>query len=235
MLRNERQEQAWSSERGPCGENESCMSVESECGRAEKSIWAAVADELAFGMLLVDRQRRLVQANRAAMCELRIARCLRLMGDLIEPVEISEMARFQRVLDGAQRGRRGYLMLGGTADGTAVAFLPVQDAGLSDGVCAALVFERRVDAAGLGLYFYSQACQLTQGEGRVLAGLSEGLDVAQVAAGIGCAVNTVRTHVRNLLAKTGQTTLRALVGRLGRLPPVACRIVPGANERRMPV
>ena len=231
MFRNESQEQSWEGEiEGTPGVG-ALFGLEPHGGEPYGVAWAALMDEFAFGLAIVDRGRRLLHANRAADAEFRHACCLRVNREVVEAVSPFELARFQQAVEDAECGRRSYLALGGHGAKTEIAFLPVADSDFRGQACAALVFERRPGVSGLGLYFFAQVYRLTRGEQRVLSALSEGLSVAEAGTHIGCAVNTVRTHVRNLLAKTGQRNLRALIGRLGLLPPVASRLGFGRPAR----
>jgi DNA-binding CsgD family transcriptional regulator len=184
---------------------------------------AALFDELSFGVALVDRQGRLVHASRAARLQLQSQRGLRIVDDAVSAEAAAESAALQRALEGACNGRRSYLAFGGGASRLDVAILPIGDGGRDGMPMAAMVFEKSAGSGGLALYFFSQAYHLTRTEQAVLSELCDGASVVDAAKRLGSSVHTVRTHVRSILTKTGQQNLRALIRRVGMLPPVGAR------------
>lgn len=68
---------------------------------------------------------------------------------------------------------------------------------------------------------------LTRAEADVAVALSAGEAVADIARRSGVGQETVRTHVKRCLAKSGASSQRAFVALLGHLPPV--RMEPGAS------
>lgn len=183
---------------------------------------AALFDELSFGIAVVDLDGNLLHASRAARMQLQARRGLRLTGEAIEAIFPEEAAALQKALAGAATGRRSYLAFGRSSDRLDVAVLPLDLAG-SARPAAALVFEKSAGSGGLGLYFFAQAYHLTRSEQSVLTELSDGSSVIDAAGRLGTSVHTSRTHVRNILQKTGQQNLRALIRRVGMLPPVGAR------------
>ena len=231
MYRESFQEQGWGAgmtEESGAGKGQAargeCMN---QTGDGNGMAWAALFDELAFGVAIVDARRRLLHASQAARAELGMRRGLRLASGVVEATLPRDSAALQKAIDGVQSGRRSYLAFGLDGGKSDIAVLPMPDTVPGGPVYSALVFEKSPQASGLGLYFFAQAYRLTRCEQRVLAALCDGLTVVDVAARLGCAVNTARTHVRNLLIKTGQQSLRALAGRIGMLPPVASRVAFG--------
>ena len=231
MYRDSFQEQGWGTgmtDESGAGKGQAARA---ECmNRPENGngmAWAALFDELAFGVAIVDARRRLLHASQAARGELGMRRGLRLAGGVVEATLPRDAAALQKAIDGVQSGRRSYLAFGLDGGKSDIAVLPMPDTVPDGPVYSALVFEKSPQASGLGLYFFAQAYRLTRCEQRVLAALCDGLTVVDVAARLGCAANTARTHVRNLLIKTGQQSLRALAGRIGMLPPVASRVAFG--------
>ncbi len=204
-----------------------CSAYSTETEKGANVAWAALFDELAFGVAIVDARRRLLHASQAARGELGMRRGLRLAGGVVEATLPRDAVALQKAIDGVQSGRRSYLAFGLDGGKSDIAVLPMPDTVPGGPVYSALVFEKSPQASGLGLYFFAQAYRLTRCEQRVLAALCDGLTVVDVAARLGCAANTARTHVRNLLIKTGQQSLRALAGRIGMLPPVASRVAFG--------
>ena len=183
---------------------------------------AALFDELSFGIAVVDLDGTLLHASRAARMQLQARRGLRLAGEAIEAIYPEEAAALKKALAGAATGRRSYLAFGRGADRVDVAVLPLDLRGAAR-PAAALVFEKNDGSDGLGLYFFAQAYRLTRSEQSVLTELCDGSTVIDAAGRLGTSVHTSRTHVRNILQKTGQQNLRALIRRVGMLPPVGAR------------
>ena len=190
---------------------------------------AGLLDELAFGLAIIDAQRHLLHASRAARQELAAMRGLRLHDGIIEATQADEAAALQKAVDAAQSGKRGYLMFGQGEQRGGVAILPLAEPAPGDPVEVALVFEKAALGNDLGLYFFAQAYRLTRSEQKVLGVLSSGKSVVEVAGELKSSVHTTRTHVRGILVKTGQQSLRGLIKRLGMLPPVAMRIAGAAG------
>jgi DNA-binding CsgD family transcriptional regulator len=184
---------------------------------------AALFDELSFGVALADRQGRLVHASRAARMQLQSHRGLRIVDDAVIAESAAESAALQRALEGACNGRRSYLAFGAGTSRLDVAILPIGASGRGGVPMAAMVFEKSAGSGGLALYFFAQAYHLTRTEQAVLSELCDGASVIDAAKTLGNSVHTVRTHVRSILTKTGQQNLRALIRRIGMLPPVGAR------------
>ena len=185
--------------------------------------WLALLDELAFGIAVVDSQRRLAHANRVARASFGAGCGLRLADSVLEATSNADAPALREALASALAGRRRYLSLGPDGAKACMAVLPLALDASHQAPLIALVFERDSRSSGLGMYFFARAHHISSAEERVLVALADGASVGEVAGQVGCAQNTARTHVRNLLQKTGLANLRMLVARLGRLPPVASR------------
>lgn len=200
--------------------------------RQERGPGAALAgllDELAFGLAIVDAQRHLLHASRAARHNLAGMHGLRLIDGVIEATQPEEAATLQKAIDAAQSGKRGYLMFGQGEHRGGVAILPLGEPAPGYPVQVALVFEKAALGNDLGLHFFAQAYRLTRSEQAVLGVLSSGKSVVEVAGELKSSIHTARTHVRGILVKTGQQSLRGLIKRLGMLPPVAMRVAGAAG------
>lgn len=190
---------------------------------------AGLLDELAFGLAIVDAHRHLLHASRAARQQLARAHGLRLTDGHVEATQPEDGASLQKAIDAAQNGKRGYLMFGRGEHRAGVAIVPLSEATWGDTVQVALVFEKAALGSDLGLYFFAQAYRLTRSEQVVLGVLSSGKSVVEVARELKSSVNTARTHVRGILVKTGLQSVRALIKRLGMLPPLAARVACSAR------
>ena len=185
--------------------------------------FGALFDEFSFGVAIVGAGGKLLHASRAALMQLQSCRGLRLADGLVEAASPADAVALRQALSGAAAGRRSYLVLGAPNARLDVAFLPVSSSGCIGPSAATLVFEKCAGSSGLGLYFFARAYSLTRTEQFVLGELCEGISVVEVARRKGSAVQTVRTHVRNILMKTSEPNLRSLVRRVGLMPPIGAR------------
>jgi hypothetical protein len=185
-------------------------------------------DELSFGVAVVDLRREVLYASRIALTRLQGDGRLQIVNGSIEAATQQDNEVLEKAIEGTRVGRRSYVALGWGKLATDIAVLPQPSWGVP---AAALVFEKSQEESGLGLYFFARAHNLTPAEERLLAILCEGVGVPTAAQRVGCAINTARTHIRGLLQKTGQPSLRALVGRIGNLPPVTTRVSSTAAKR----
>ncbi len=192
-----------------------------------QSSLVALLDELSFGVAVVDLQRHVLYASRIALARLHGRGRLQVMGGVIEAATREDTDVLDQAIEVTRSGRRSYIALGWGAGATDIAVLPLPSWEVP---AAALVFEKNQEESGLGLYFFARAHNLTHAEERLLALLCEGGGVLAAAERAGCALNTARSHVRGLLKKTGQPTLRALVGRVGNLPAVGTRVSSKPDE-----
>lgn len=188
---------------------------------ANQSSLVALLDELSFGVAVVDLRRHLLYASRVALARLQGRGRLQVVGDVIEAATRQDTDVLEQAIKDTRSGRRSYIALGWGSAATDIAVLPLPSWEVP---AAALVFEKSQEESALGLYFFARGHNLTHAEERLLTLLCEGACVLGAAERAGCAVNTARTHVRGLLRKTGQPTLRALVARVGNLPPVGTRV-----------
>jgi hypothetical protein len=184
---------------------------------------STLLDELSFGVAVVDDHGTLLHASRAARMQLQSQHGLAIRDGMIETQNPDDDRDFRRALVAAADGRRSYLAVGHAGKRLDVAVLPIEFRCLNGDPVAILVFEKSAGSGGLCLYFFAQAYGLTRAEQSVLAELSDGASVVEAARQLGSSVHTVRTHVRNILSKTGQANLRALTRRIGMLPPVGAR------------
>ncbi|MBL8383128.1 MAG: helix-turn-helix transcriptional regulator [Burkholderiales bacterium] len=191
-------------------------------GSAASLPLAALFNELAFGVAIIDRDGGVVHVSRAARLMMQAGRGLRLAEGRVIAEDAASGAALARGVTGAIEGRRSYLAFGQGDGRMDVAVVPLAGAQFAEPL-AALIFERASGSNGLALYFFAQAYRLTRTEHAVLGELGEGLSVVEAARALDSSVHTLRTHVRNILAKTGVPNLRGLVRRIGMLPPVGAR------------
>ena len=198
-------------------------------GWSAPSCLTALLDELSFGIALVQPDGRLIHASRSARAQLKAGRGLRLAGDVVEAEVPADLPALQRAIEDASAGRRSYASFGRGAGRLEAAFLPLDAPGES-GAAAAIVFEKSAGSGALGMYFFARAYGLTRAEQGVLNQLCDGWSVIEASRNLGSSVHTARTHVRNILSKTGQRNLRDLMRRIGMLPPVGAHFA-SANAK----
>lgn len=179
-------------------------------------------DQFSFGIAFVDMQQRLVYASRMAKERFSGNAGLTLVNMKIRAPTASDTAALHRAILTTRAGHRSCLAIGSNEGLIHLAVLPLD--GTDEDPLAVLIFEKRQVSDGLGLYFFARAHHLTGAEERLLAALCEGVSVSEAATNFGCAFNTARAHVRSVLLKTGLTSLRALIARVGNLPPLTTRV-----------
>lgn len=188
---------------------------------AGSRLWLAdMLDEIDYGMILVAGQGRLLHANSCARGRLRAADGLRIESGRVtacEPRDRAELA--SAIHDAATRGLRRLVQVAGTTQPVPVAVMPMRDAG--SGEARALVTMSRSHVCEpLSTDCFARGHGLTHTECRVLHALCAGHSPAGIAAALGVALSTVRTHIGTIRAKTGAPTVRELLRRVAQLPPM---------------
>ncbi|MFO1105015.1 MAG: helix-turn-helix transcriptional regulator [Amaricoccus sp.] len=183
----------------------------------ERATFAAVLDGLAFGVLLVARDLKLLHANRAGEAMLRAADPLGIRnGRIVAPNGLSAalQAALAAPLDGI--GRRGLGIPTRRIDGEELVLhlLPLADANPLPGAAAALFVAPATTPRPAPLDAIAALFDLTPAETRVLELLGAGRTNAEIAEGLGIAVSTVRTHVLRLFEKTATHRQAELVALL---------------------
>jgi len=186
-------------------------------------------DELAFGLVVLGANARVLLCNQAARDEL--DRC-RVLGErehhlYARTQEGSKQLRF--ALDEVQRGQRSLLHL--VNDGAMVSLVasPPPAEYEAAQATAILLFAKPAVCEPISLALFCRCHKLTKTEEHVLGILCLGYSTPEIATQMSVAVSTVRSHVRSLCAKTGTSGVRSLVNLVAVLPPVA------AGQRLAPV
>lgn len=89
---------------------------------------------------------------------------------------------------------------------------------------AEAVFLRVRTEAGPRMLAFAREHELNSAETSVFLGLCAGVPVRRIAANAGVAVSTVRSHVASIRAKTGASTIRALLEAASVVPPPLRRL-----------
>ena len=193
----------------------------------------SVLDKLLVGLVILDASGRLVVANATARSCCEAAGTLRLDGRL-RAMPPQTDAKLQRLIqdtamtangresrDGGlvaveKRSRLGSLLL---------EVMPIRDDGLPDGenIKGAAVFI--IDPASplkLSVASLTKIFKLTPTEHEVADALLNGAQVRQIAEQRGNSIETVRTHLKNILSKTGSSSQLDLMRlTMKATPPIA--------------
>jgi DNA-binding NarL/FixJ family response regulator len=170
----------------------------------------AVADEAADGRQLLDAVRRdpgidvaLVDIRMPVLDGLHATRELAAMPHAPAVIVVTTFDDDAYVLDAIASGARGFLLKRCSAGDLIAAVRTVAggEAILSAEVTGAVL--DRVRAAGKTTRVDLRAFQLTARESDVLALIGAGLNNTEIAGRLHLSMSTVKTHVTNVLAKTG--------------------------------
>ena len=179
------------------------------------SLLARTLEALPCPVLLLDDERRMLLANRAAHARLQAGEALtELRGRLVAggaDREAFEADWAAMCADSAGTGRTFALRRNGESAGLLLDVTALDGAGERIWLLrlAETTASRRQLAAGWRLQF-----ALTASECRVGLALLEHGDAVSVAAALGVAGNTVRSHLKTMFAKTGTHSQAALALRL---------------------
>lgn len=192
-------------------------------------------DLIDLAILLLDRGARIAYANRAAREVLAEGDVARLCHGRLATFGVKTSAGLQGALSGAGRGGgtrapHGAVVPLADRDGTVRAaawVLPLTGchAGGADGAgsgCAAVVIRAIGRRGHVSSEFFARGYGITRAERRLLETLADGLTVAEACQTLKVSLNTVKSHLKSLFAKTGtnrQAELMRLV--LNTMPPAS--------------
>ena len=187
-------------------------------GRATASQMALLLDELAYGCLLISFNGSLLEANLVGKDELAKRVPLRLEDGFVRAYFRRDAALLHQSLRAAEAGRKTLLTLGaGNEPSLSIAVIP----SCADGEgWAALVLSRASVCDPLMLCLFARNHHITGTEEKVLALLSQGRSAPEIAAEMGVAVSTIRTHIQSACAKANRKGIRNLLAQLATLPPL---------------
>jgi len=212
---------------------------------SEPSLLRMALNQMDYGLVVVDTDSAMVQfANglgRAALPSVTdpsdtppSGTGLRLLHGRVLAQRPCDNDTFRRMLARARAGLRGYLCLGGEAQMSAVAVLPLVSQRtersaqppemLGSAVLPAyalLIFAKQQLCDDSTMALFARDRGLTSAEGQVLAQVCKGLRPAQIADNHGVRISTVRTQLRSIRLKTCCETIRDLVQKVSVLPPMA--------------
>jgi DNA-binding CsgD family transcriptional regulator len=187
---------------------------------AGQDLLMALMDELAYGVLVIGLDGRVIHANLAARNELERPCGLSLNGEVLHAPLADDARTLQDALAKAAEGKRSLISLLGGGTCLTLAVVPLRgEAGVPARV--ALFFARAAVYESLMLCFFARSHGLTNTEEHVLGILCQGYSTPDIARQMKVAVSTVRSHVRSMCGKTRSSGVRELVNRVAVLPPVA--------------
>jgi DNA-binding CsgD family transcriptional regulator len=193
---------------------------------------ASAMDELACGVIIVDRQGHLLHSNLAAEAVLMRSDCVAIVEGKVTVIHKADERQFSEALLGAASGKRSMVALGGLSH-TTVAVVPLRNtSGQASEPRFALMFSRAGVCESLMLSFFSRSYRLTTTEERVLGLMCTGLTAPEMAQQLHVGEATIRTHVRNICTKTHSNGIRDIVKRLAMLPPLMAAVMPSAMVTR---
>lgn len=193
-----------------------------------QSLATMALNELASGMIIIDQYARVLHRNPAADAVLARGDCVAIDSGHITVTHMPDVRKFSQALTLAAAGQRSMIALGARSHIT-VAVIPLQSA--QNGYSAvnpiehfALILSRPNMCEALMLGSFARAYQLTSTEERVLGLIGLGLTVPGMAKKLQLGSATIRTHVRNICAKTDCHGLREIVTRLAVMPALKVEI-----------
>lgn len=181
--------------------------------------FAAVLDEIDYGLVLLDANAQVVHLNQAARVELDDGHPLQRRGRAIRARRAQDEPALADAFDAARRGLRRMLALGDAKHPVNVAVVPVVGPG-GVGSATLLMLSKREVCETLSVQGFARCHRLTGAETRVLVELCRGTPPGEIASELGVAVSTVRTQIGNVRLKTGAASIRALVRQMAVLPPL---------------
>ena len=180
-----------------------------------------VMDALAYGVLLLTTNGQLLHANLAARHELARRRVLTLQEGHVHAADAAQARPIAQALAKAGAGRRSLVALRSKGIRLSVALVPLRHEPGGHGAQVAMILSRASLCDAVMLCFFARAHGLTPSEEQVLAILCQGYSAPDIAVQLKVAVSTVRSHIRSLCAKTHSRGVRALLGQVAVLPPIA--------------
>ena len=192
-------------------------------------------DLVDLGIMLVDRGARVLYANRAARTQLSDSAVVRLSAGRLTPFSAKSSAGLRAALASFSpnkgcRPQYGAVVPLADADGVIRAaswMLPLASGRRNGfeqhGVGCVALFLREIGCRGpISGEFFTRSYGVTQAELRLLDRLAEGKTVSEAGQVLHISLNTVKSHLKSLFAKTGtsrQAELMRLV--LNSTPPAS--------------
>jgi DNA-binding CsgD family transcriptional regulator/PAS domain-containing protein len=231
-----------SARQGPFGEEERkilawlvphlCRSIRLgfriEAYRALQSAETQVLDRICEGIVLLDRNERIVYANAAALKQGTNGGALRLRNGAISTWSPTHSQQLAAMIGAAMRGAAASAMsVPRPQDGQLVTLIVSSvrgrdvgrfaDVDMPDATVLLLIIDP-ANRAGIPVAWIADAYGLTPGEARVALAAASGGSIPEMARSLNLSPNTVKTHLRKVFAKTGtsrQAELTRLITSIG--------------------
>jgi DNA-binding CsgD family transcriptional regulator len=204
----------------------STRSIEATLINAAPTWLQSLLNDVGFGVLILDPDLNVCFSNTDAKSAL-LAIGMRLLsiGSSVTEIERSHqnVACINKFLSNAKlvsKGQRKLVIFGYGDSKVALAMSPIKlDCNALDyGVMVTM--ERKNVCETISLWAYGKVQGLTPGELKVLQQLAEGQDPKFVAENLKISVATVRTHIRSMVNKTESSSMRNLLMKVAKLPPI---------------
>lgn len=179
-----------------------------------------VLDEIDYGILVVDSKRQIEQANHLARHELLGKKAIVSQGNVLMGMTNALTQQIQVAIEHACRGQRRLALLKYEGRELPAAFIPLSHPLENDTLSVLVLLSRQKVCDNLAVRMFARAQGLSPTEETVMIGLCRGLAVPEIATENGVAPSTVRSQVKSLREKTGCSSIRQLLCRVNRLPPV---------------
>ncbi len=187
------------------------------------SLACAAFDAIDYGVVLVGADGGLEFANAAAQAHFGLSQPLWLdaEGEVRARLPSDDQRLAATLKDVRLHGLRRMLSLGENDQTIVVAMIGLADLPAGRPRPCLVLINRDVVCEPLSVDLFARLQGLTPAESHVLSLLTSGHTAAAVAQQLGIQVSTARTHIRNLLSKTGCRNTRRLAQVMSTLPPVA--------------
>lgn len=179
-----------------------------------------VIDEIDYGILVINAQGEILQANHLARNALHTGHLLSSVNNFLTGRSPELCAQIAHGLEHACRGQRKLVFLDSSQGDMPVVFIPLFHPLETDLPTVLVLLARQSACDNLAVRMYARAQRLSPSEESVMIGLCRGLEVSDIAKENGVAQSTVRSQVKSLREKTGCPSIRRLIQRIHSLPPV---------------
>jgi DNA-binding CsgD family transcriptional regulator len=184
----------------------------------------AALERVGLGTLVVDATGQIIYSNAEADSLLRVGDAIRLVGGKLAVATRAASEKLTRlIIQATKTVEQGKGLGGGTlsiprADRMPISILvaPFQPSRSGLNLAAAILFVRDPETPTVSTLALQSLFGLTPAEAALTCALAEGKSVEDIARMNGISLNTVRTHLKNTLSKTGtsrQVELVALIFR----------------------
>lgn len=179
-----------------------------------------VLDEVDYGLVVIDAQGQVRHANHLARHEMASGRVIVLHARTLLGRTGELTAQLQQGQEQAMRGQRRLLQLKHADHELSVAFVPLNHPLEFGAPSVLMLFSRQNACDNLALRMYARAQNLSPSEETVLVALCRGRSIPEIAQAHGVAESTVRSQIKALREKTGCSSIRNMLQRVHRLPPI---------------